>query len=212
MKTSINIWTASNVLSFQSLFSWLCKIWEGIQHEQPSVQGQAGHLLQQAPSLRRLQDDPHLRGGGVEYPRRAAFTVTSLSLRIRWHNRCKDVGSSRILRQFISLVFSLFMDFGSLCNEEKPEDKEEAAPKESKIWVQMQRLWQTTEGFKRSMQHWTQAMAVPRAFSEVNNVPLPKQRHCPQASLWAWSLTQLWDKGEPLQQQPLQAKHAEKND
>ena len=162
MKTSINIWTASNVLSFQSLFSWLCKIWEGIQHEQPSVQGHAGHSLQQPPSLCRLQDDPHLRGGGVEYPRRAAFTVTSLSLRIRWHNRCKDVGSSRILRQFISLVFSLFMDFGSLCNEEKPEDKEEAALKESKIWVQMQRLWQTTEGFKRSMQHWTQAMAVPR--------------------------------------------------
>ena len=160
MKTSINIWTASNVLSFQSLFSWLCKIWEGIQHEKPTVQGQAGHSLQQPPSLRRLQDDPHLRGGGVEYPRRAAFTVTSLSLRIRWHNRCKDVGSSRILRQFISLVFSL--DFGWLWNEEKPEDKEEAALKESKIWVQMQRLWQTTEGFKRSMQHWTQAMAVPR--------------------------------------------------
>ena len=114
MKTSINIWTANNVLSFQSLFSWLCKIWEGIQHEQPSVQGQAGHSLQQPPSLRRLQDDPHLRGGGVEYPRRAAFTVTSLSLRIRWHNRCKDVGSSRILRQFISLV-SAFLWISALC-------------------------------------------------------------------------------------------------
>ena len=61
-----------------------------------------------------------------------------------------------------SLLFSAFLWISALWNEEKPEDKEEAALKESKIWVQMQRLRQTTEGFKRSMQHWTQAMEVPR--------------------------------------------------
>ena len=138
-----------------------------------------------------------------------------------------------------SLLFSAFLWISALWNEEKPEDKEEAALKESKIWVQMQRLWQTTEGFKRSMQHWTQAMAVPRGLEGLllrlakclvllikyellrlkglsrkltmslyqNSATAPK----PLSEPGVWP-SALWDKGKPLQQQPLQAKHAEKND